>query len=568
MKTKISGQQFQQMLAYQSEYSNYEIESKGLVTGKFSNGLTFKNCDFNDKLQFDKLQSESVIDFVDCNFLKGVSLNDCRIDVLEFANSKFGKPLVLSNLVVGTLDFNECEGEKLIFRNSISNSDVYNFTIELNDCNFKIFEIEDANINKPIDFIKCNLDQLIINSSIINGMITSGEDGSQGIKTRELKVWSTSFNSCMYLTTGEVTELTLFDKVIFNEQLVINGEFKQNSVHLSEIRANYNVNYVINPEVKSIYLTDCNFESSLHLNNKVSDKKSDFGLYFYGTVHGNYYLSNLNLNSINLSCINFGNIIIDRACVNSIWFNELINYSSILLKGVSLKGNFTYLVLFDSILNKVEFENIDFTKFDDVVIAKSEVSKTLFINCIPPLKFGIKTKVPLIGVEISKEEMIDENMYYREIYRQLKQAMENQGNRYHSLYYKAMELNHHRREIKWGAEKLLLLLNYVSNQYGINWFRGLLFTLCLYTIFFIGYNSSLEVPFFEFKWDFTINESIETFCSTILPFLRYIASYPNLQLEDKVIVTWHGGMVLILARIFISYGIYQTIVAFRKYSSK
>ena len=49
---------------------------------------------------------------------------------------------------------------------------------------------------------------------------------------------------------------------------------------------------------------------------------------------------------------------------------------------------------------------------------------------------------------------------------------------------------------------------------------------------------------------------------------EFLASFPGFKTSEDNISKWETNLILILSRILIGYGIYQTITAFRKFANK
>ncbi|MFY0605969.1 MAG: pentapeptide repeat-containing protein [Cyclobacteriaceae bacterium] len=119
-------------------------------------------------------------------------------------------------------------------------------------------------------------------------------------------------------------------------------------------------------------------------------------------------------------------------------------------------------------------------------------------------------------------------------------------------------------------EIILLFLNYISNGHGKSYSRGVLFTFGISAIFFnlsLIFTSNYEYTshFNEWHWCLTWTE-FDYFVQSILPIHNF--DY-LLQVDEtgKSKFKLEKGYYAIdfLGRIFIGYGIYQTIQAFRKY---
>jgi hypothetical protein len=135
-------------------------------------------------------------------------------------------------------------------------------------------------------------------------------------------------------------------------------------------------------------------------------------------------------------------------------------------------------------------------------------------------------------------------------------------------YYKA-EVAHHARtlSIKQLGDAIILKLNYWSNNYGLNWLKGVAFTvisgLICYSGFMISVKGLLTIylnnPNFLFIQD--------SFWAGFLNYFWLPAGFDTLVGTNASHVAggFSGALFFILGKILIAYGIYQTIAAFRKY---
>ncbi|GAB6119929.1 hypothetical protein [Dysgonomonas termitidis] len=166
--------------------------------------------------------------------------------------------------------------------------------------------------------------------------------------------------------------------------------------------------------------------------------------------------------------------------------------------------------------------------------------------------------------EVPIEDKINDNLYFRDSYRQLKLAMEKMGNRYYALLYKSKEMYYHRKELNWGWDKILLYINYLSNNNGISWIRGIFFTLTCALIAFLCLNFQMKEPLFHWTTDASLEDTFEAIRFNAEYFISYLSTYPILKL-DGLKENWVVDLIVLLSRIFVSVGIYQIITAFRKY---
>ena len=110
-------------------------------------------------------------------------------------------------------------------------------------------------------------------------------------------------------------------------------------------------------------------------------------------------------------------------------------------------------------------------------------------------------------------------------------------------------------------DNLILYFNESSNYFGLDWTRGISFifqwSFIFYLFYIISYAATVDnlenIP------------KIETFVINFLKFTNPL-SFLNPPLEDSENY-FLPLLFLILGKIFVSFGIYQTIQAFRKFGA-
>ena len=112
-------------------------------------------------------------------------------------------------------------------------------------------------------------------------------------------------------------------------------------------------------------------------------------------------------------------------------------------------------------------------------------------------------------------------------------------------------------------EYVLLNLNRISNSFGMSWERGVCFTCVTALLFFVlintwGMDSSNLFVLYKYGWD--------GFGDI---WKNYLHMFYLLDFKDKfsegIKLNAFGETLFFVSKIFVSYGIYQTISAFRKY---
>ena len=151
----------------------------------------------------------------------------------------------------------------------------------------------------------------------------------------------------------------------------------------------------------------------------------------------------------------------------------------------------------------------------------------------------------------------------RETYRIIKQSFKNNGNTIQAQYFHSLELAAYSFELENSngkrAEKIMMKLNYWSNNYGQNWLRALGFTLI---ITLITYLLILSTAHDKLIFSLTLKSVGDT-----LNYFIQLINLTNWKYKPfSVELNSIGYVILFLGRIFISYGYYQLVQAFRKLS--
>lgn len=155
----------------------------------------------------------------------------------------------------------------------------------------------------------------------------------------------------------------------------------------------------------------------------------------------------------------------------------------------------------------------------------------------------------------------------RETFRLIKNEILKINNKFESLYYHAKELREYEKDLSYRkrpSEKLMLLLNRISTNHGLSWARGLLFTITISVIFFSLYLLCLNTRPFNFGW-VSINSFFNACNITFQYFIRFITITHDFDFMKDYSPNGINFLIDFTSKIFIGYGIYQTIQAFRKY---
>lgn len=240
--------------------------------------------------------------------------------------------------------------------------------------------------------------------------------------------------------------------------------------------------------------------------------------------------------------------------------------SSIKLKNVFVEPN-GYLIIRNINENQKFTGEIDFTDANllgDVVLKNIYLKRFFLTNAV--MVGGFYTE------HLHFKEESDSQTYVR-----LKNEALKNNNSIKAMQYKEKEMSSYSKELTtqksrskfwvWLTDESILFLNTISNKNGLSWLRGIFFTLVC-AIFFFWIINFLGIeddqPHF-----FTLDFKTFHFEGVGEIWKRFLNMFYLTSFKDKfegVKLNALGETVFFLSKIFISYGIYQTIVAFRKFS--
>jgi hypothetical protein len=188
---------------------------------------------------------------------------------------------------------------------------------------------------------------------------------------------------------------------------------------------------------------------------------------------------------------------------------------------------------------------------------KKYSGQNAYINAYQRVYYNAVTRNHLIPVENK-----------RETYRIIKNQLESQKNFIDAIPYKVKESRTHFKE-SWQqlrngvhvfnpiSNLIVLSLNGISNWFGSSYIQGAIFTVLIGGLFFtLGLS---HISDFKFTWDYE-----QWQWEYFVQFLNPTHRFDYMKAIDENPRTWFFIWDFI-GRIFVSYGIYQTIQAFRKY---
>jgi hypothetical protein len=422
--------------------------------------------------------------------------------------------------------------------------------------------------SSSVDFIDVNNSEFDINlsNSKFDKLRIESLLGNISLISNEFKGWLKFWNiECRISFTLNNNK---FENTFDIEGSRINGLFihgdtfdKKATLENRDVTGNNNKAYL-----NEIYITEAKFTEGFHCNGLGESIEkitlpltpSFQGLLkFEGWETKNVYISGVNQNL---------KLLFKRMFFGFFVINDFTNYSDMSFDKCKGDKESTFN-LSDSDLGATKFNEFGFDSFGAIRIDNATLDKIK-----PTSNNWFEDKVLQIGngTQTKQEEFKSK----REIYRQIKQALKNNGNQIDSLIFQAKELSAFRGEQK-NSEKYdwtdrIIMLVSQSNDYGLNWGKpaGIVFfvTLFLYVILlpYLSDKISYEIAFCpeDFKnAGKAFSANLNVFWQLFNPIRQMKVTY-----GDDVNSGWIYFIDL-LHRIFLGIMIFQIVKAFRKHVS-
>ena len=547
-------------------FENHVIEKDFSITGD----VKFRNCTFRMPFVLENIDIKGRLMFYKCVFHHTTSIKNCSATVISISDCELlTESFKLISNKSNFLDLGYLKAKEIyingdynivFFKNIIADilllkdiNSIYSrkdSKVEFTNLTIEKLELKGTSIHADILIDRGNFKNIFLIGHFKNSINIVGD-----IKVEHLFFESSVFYDRIDIKKGEFQYIYLY-RSLFKSLIHINNlnisnnnhndlKIKNLTVHANSFEQNVSI-YLL--EIESINLSDNQFNRSFHLRSSQDEMlatKTPLRFSISGTNYGNIVIDNRYLD-IDIDGINFGNISFKDVKIDFLIITDFQNTGKLSFSNV-IDGNF--FVIQNSTIGKTMFLNTNINNFKEIVISDSNIEDTYF--SIYPQKIRSYSKNPTFGFGVSDKSKNIINL--RNTYNQLKQVAKKNGdidvaNQYQSLEHKNLLLSK-----KISLDSILLTLNWLSNNNGQSWFRGILFTLSTTLIFFYLYIIVLNVTY-----DNT---------SFFQDYILFLTSFPKLQLDkfSELNNFWKVSIVIWLSRIFISYGIYQTVSAFRKY---
>jgi hypothetical protein len=244
------------------------------------------------------------------------------------------------------------------------------------------------------------------------------------------------------------------------------------------------------------------------------------------------------------------------------------------------------------ILNKVknegslEFSNISMNSNSSISINESNLGSSKILNCnfshsIFEFNNSEISEIFIADTDFSKNVYLNEKINQNQArlaFGQLQKVFEKQGDSIRHYEYQAREveayfnvINCYQKKFPWvNFSWVALFLNKWSNNFGRYWPRGILFSFLVGGLFFNLMVNSTSKYYFTFDFNNDMFALIGPYMKFMNP-LRHFEVETIFKVGDKIPdlgLTPMSHIFDFVGRVFVAYGYYQTIQAFRRFGRK
>lgn len=461
----------------------------------------------------------------DCVFNHEVIL----VDILKSGRVNFVDCIFNNNVIVDNTDYISFL-ENCVFNKNLEIS-IYSVENEVILANFVVnnrFTVK-GNTKKRISIRNINIEQSIKEQEILID-IECDKLGVDSVCCKHFNL-NGKLEKLSILSNIEASYFRI-DKLVTNTPLVV----ERSNIDLLLIRE-------LNDKIKKLIISKCHRIKELYLkldqinNTDISNCTIDI-----------LQISGSNKNE---DLVNVEKVSVKELVINKVYNNGLLTFRQLTIpeKGkVSIKS---------SNLGKTDFINCEFSKatleFENNKIAELFFSQTDF-----PKKVELDNKVNESQAQLA--------------FGQLATVFQKQGDTVRALEYQSREIEAHYNTIELFSadffKKVNLWLNKISNNFGRYWMRGVIFSFGIGFLFFyfllISSNKySIGFPSFDDKL-------IPAYLKFMNP-LRFIDTEALFKTnESDLKITLNGWSYFwdFVGRVFVAYGFFQTIQAFRRFGRK
>lgn len=429
----------------------------------------------------------------------------------------------------------------------------------------------DSSIGDDVQIVNCKFQNLRIENKLINLLINNCEFHSIEIVKDIISLRISNINcenSSVSIEDCEIDKLVINNNQNIREiQIGIINNAKVNFISIFKSKIDY---LVLSGEFKNAQLLDENKIDILNIYGKVNRLR-----FLYESLPSKHQIRSTygDINYVNHaedSETSFDELIVQTLTIYNFTKKAKISFEKLTCKNVNIQncsfGQDGLIILTDC--NNIDSLLIFSSSIKQLNIFNSEFHNTKF-NAIQSILNEINWQFVKWSQKVDYYANYSFDIYYcAETLRILKLNALRQQDKFNYILFSSLENEAFRKYLiinrKSQSDSLILWLNRVSNNHGLNPWQGILFTSIVAAIFFFPNLFLLKNPYWEWGWDgFSAFFNV---CGTTLElYIKAIYAVHNIDFLREYNPMGITYVLDMLGRILVSYGYYQTITAFRKY---
>ncbi|ASB50347.1 hypothetical protein [Alkalitalea saponilacus] len=438
-----------------------------------SKGLCFKECVFENDVYFENIDISYGIKFINCTFKKSIAFNNCQASKFDSKFNFDNYHIYFKSVKIdGGLYFN---GNNKIERGVIiSNKSVINkLQVKSLLSDKGGFSVIDSTIEKQFDINQSRfaIDFEISENSIINSMIRIEKLTSSAIVFSDsncnniVHIWSGEINSLIFNDGYFKQDVNVKAVSIIDTMTIFGTDFKKNVSFKIQDTTNKT-----SGKLTKIYIESGKFGEQFIVNGD-NTQIDELSIITSKQLEGDIYFNSCELLKTKISGNNYrSNIVFNHSNFNRLNFDFFYNYSTLSIISAKSFNENSELSIAHTNLGKSHLFNTSLNTFEKINIYHSVLSEIITAN----VKWFDDKKL-----NTNTSPCSHHFSYKKEIYRQLKFALEKQGDRIASLKFKALEMSAFKREsfskVKWykrilNIDRFILWVGQ-SNNFGQNWLK-------------------------------------------------------------------------------------------------
>lgn len=522
-----------------------------------------ENVTFEEALIFEDLEVTYGLGFVDCEFKKGI----------VFKNFKVKKYSENFNYENNSLYFLGCKGKNLVLNLRtnlyrgllIQRSEFDKLKLNAIQIGNGGLKIKGSKINSLCDISVLRSEGIVFSKSEMDGMVRF-----ESIKS-DVSFIKTEFKNNLNLWNVEVPFAFISnDSIYTNRVKILACNLKSISLHNDNFQRDFTLdiedahNKRVQGSLEELYVADCNFSEGFNLKTIGKSPISKLTLPITTRMKGLLKIEGFQIEETKISGFSdsfnlvFSNILFKHLNILDFSNSGILNFTN--AKGSDESSFF----LLNSDLGRTKFNNFSFNSFDNIQIKTSNIKEISTSNII---WFRPDQLNRVAGENTNYQEL-------REIFRQIKQSLKQEGNIIDSLSFQAWEFKSYREELLSSnnyttGDRLIMSASW-TNDFGLDWTRTAIVILIMNLVFYYTILSSVVAfPLFSIYRPMVLNfmslnlfwEEKQLFFQLFNPVRRFSNMYPE-SVSDAVY------FLDITQRILLAVLIFQLVKAFRKFVNK